>query len=140
VASPVRTRIVWEQLGWRPAPGVRAPGRDEGPVSLLVIAPWCPDCEEAARELEGVSAAGRPVWLVGEFAEPEDTLAFVRRHRLDWPVLLGTHRKDEIARNQARFRQLREALGDPRRWGVPTWIEGRLRNGWLEVERLNYPA
>lgn len=139
-SSASKARIHWDQLGWRPSTGVRPPGFNEEGVSILVVAPWCPDCEQAALELKGVSATGKPLWLAGEFAEPADTLAFVKRHGLDWPVLLGTGSKDEISRNQARFRHLREAFGDTRRWGVPTWIEGRVRNGWLEVTKLDWPA
>jgi hypothetical protein len=139
-ALNLRLRIPWAQLGWVPADPERAPGLDAGRISILVIAPWCPDCEETARELQGVPARGQSLWIAGEFAEPADTLAFVKRHGLDWPVLLGARSKDETARDAARFRHLREGAVDTRRWRGPLWIEGEIRAGWLEVDRLEWPS
>lgn len=80
-----------------------------------------------------------PIWLVGEFSPSEDTLAFAEEFDLRWPVLVGTSEKSETARVAARFRQVRSAWGDGRRWGVPLWIEGRIVNGWLEVSRVHWP-
>jgi hypothetical protein len=77
---------------------------------------------------------------VGEFAPRAEVQAFAREYGITWPLLFGQARKSEAARNVARFRQVREALGDRRHWGVPLWIQGRLVNGWLEVDEVTYPA
>jgi hypothetical protein len=80
-------------------------------------------------------------FLVGEFASPSDIMAFAERY---WPgglpVLAGTSEKSDVARVHARFRQLRTAFGDARKWGVPTVIQGELRNGRLLVKKLFDPS
>jgi hypothetical protein len=131
-------RIPLAQLGWRALKGPE-PTFNEGPVSLLVIAPWCPDCQEIAAALPKDPAPDRATWLIGEFAPAEDVLLYSDRAGLQWPILHGTVTKDELARNEARFRHLREAAGDKRRWGVPLWIEGRIENGWLIAAELRWP-
>ena len=132
--------IWFAQLGWTVLRGEYTPA--DGPVEFRVVAPWCPDCEDWGPKLsQGIPPDGRPVVLVGEFARSEEILAFADRY---WPkslpVLQGTSEKSEIARIQARFRQIRAALGDPRKWGVPSVIQGRLFNGRLLVENLFDPS
>jgi hypothetical protein len=135
-----QARILWPQLGWRPGPNGRAPSFSEGKVAFLVVAPWCPDCRELGPKAHGEAPKDRPVWLVGEFGPEEEVSAFAREFGLgDWPLLLGTSAKDEPSRNEARFRHIREAFGDPRRWGVPLWIEGEIENGWLAATRVRWP-
>lgn len=125
--------IPWAQLGWA---GECPP---EGPVAILVIAPWCPDCREHAPRYARSTPRGRRAWLAGEFAPEAEVEAFARELGIGWPRLQGTHAKTEQARLEARFRQLREAAGDVRKWGVPLWVEGRLENGVLRAERLEWP-
>jgi len=137
------TKILWPQLGWRPlgsSPGaVLQPPVTDGTVGFFVVAPWCPDCREAAARLPSTLPEGMPIWLVGEFAPVEETIAFAREFNLSWPILIGTSEKTEVARNAAKFRQIRSAWGDGRKWGLPLWIEGRIAHGWLEVSRVHWP-
>jgi hypothetical protein len=132
--------IWFAQLGWTVLRGKFAPV--DGPVEFRVVAPWCPDCEEwGPRLTQGLPVDGRPVVLVGEFATPEAVLAFADRFwPAGFPVLHGTREKSEIARIQARFRQVRAAFGDVRKWGVPSVIQGQLFNGRLLVENLFDPT
>ena len=41
----------------------------DGPLRILVVTPWCPDCEEGVPRLASKLAAKRTV-VAGEFAEP----------------------------------------------------------------------
>jgi hypothetical protein len=142
--------VSWSALGWNPVPGRESgPGPDAGPVAFVVIAPWCEDCREIAPRLRHwvmqltreSQATGSPlVHLVGEFASVGEITAFAEEFGLTWPILTGTSEKTEGAREQARFRDLREAWGDPRKWGVPLWIEGRLARGVLAVQSLRWPG
>jgi thiol-disulfide isomerase/thioredoxin len=124
--------ILWDQLEWTGP----APARDAGPVAFFVIAPWCPDCREAAPRFSKVSPKGVSTYLVGEFSSPEDVAAFAAEYALDWPILAGQGEKSELSRQRARFKQLRDASGDERRWGLPLLIVGRLENGWLVADRI----
>lgn len=136
----MKCKILWPQLGWRAPKSSREPEFDEGPVGFMVVSPWCPDCHTIAARLaesgERAIPKGMPVWLVGEFAPEKEVRAFAREYKLKWPLLFGTPSKDNVSLNEARFRDLRLSAGDTRRWGVPTWIEGEIRNGWLLVERV----
>ena len=132
--------IPLEQLGWKAELGF-LPDREQGAVSFLVVAPWCPDCQEIGEHLraEKPDPDAPPCWLVGEFAPASETLAFAKRHQLRWPVLSGTNEKSKTAINEAKFTQIRKSMGDSRTWGVPTWIQGQIKNGWLHVERVDWP-
>jgi hypothetical protein len=137
---PHKADIWLAQLGWTALRGQMP--RGDGPVEFRVIAPWCPDCvdwgPEVSRNLPG---EGRAVFLVGEFAQAREILGYAEKHwPAELPVLHGTTEKSEIARISARFRQMRTALGDARKWGVPTVIQGRLFNGRLLVENLFDPS
>ncbi len=131
--------IVWERLGWRPLPGHAAPDPSEGRIALAVVAPWCPDCLEAGHRLLDEAPPGRKCWLVGEFTGAAELQAFAGAFHLPWPNLLGQREKSEESRQQARFRGIREAWGDTRHWGLPLWIEGELRNGFLFVGSVRWP-
>jgi hypothetical protein len=138
----VNPRILWAQLGWRECePGSKFNPSGAKKVSFLVIAPWCPDCRDGASwfRAQAKKAKGSEIWVVGEFAPLSETLAFKREFGISWPALCGTREKSELARNEARFRALREAAGDTRKWGLPLWIQGRLKQGWLTAERLAWP-
>ncbi len=132
---------IWiAQLGWTALRGQMPLG--DGPVEFRIIAPWCPDCVDWGPEIaSNLPGDGRAVFLVGEFALASEILAYAERH---WPsglpVLHGTSEKSEIARISARFRQMRAAFGDARKWGVPTVIQGHLFNGRLLVENLFDPS
>ncbi len=65
---------------------------------------------------------------MGEFGPVADLEAFAAELGSEWPLLAGTETKDEMAR------------GDTRRWGLPVWIRGQIRHGWLEVFEVSWPA
>lgn len=129
-------KICWQDLGWNPLDGAQSLKDDLGAVAFLVVAPWCPDCQEQVSEFYVQAPMDRPVWLVGEFASADDLRKFAQDHGVHWPMLQGTTSKSEESLNQARFREIRAAFGDTRRWGLPTWIEGRIDGEWLIVERM----
>ena len=131
--APREARIRWEQLGWRAPLGGPAPAFNQAPVGFLVVAPWCPDCQELGQAWKALVRPGQACWLVGEFTPESELQAFRQALGVDWPILLGTSSKTQLAWIEARFRQLRAAFGDSRRWGLPTWIEGRLEHGSLVV-------
>jgi hypothetical protein len=133
-------RLPWIQLGWGPNGRDGAPAFEQGPLSLVIVAPWCPDCEAVAPGLKEAIPSGHPLWLVGEFASRAEVDTWADRHGLPWPRLYGETEKSEASRARARFRQLREAWGDSRHWGLPLWIHGRIRNGQLLVEDVTWPA
>ncbi len=135
--SPPHKADIWlAQLGWTALRGQMP--RGDGPVEFRIIAPWCPDCVDWGPEIaHGLPKDGRAVFLVGEFAQAGEVLEYAKSHwPAELPVLHGTAEKSEIARISARFRQMRAAFGDVRKWGVPTVIQGRLFNGRLLVENL----
>ena len=136
----VLTDIWLVQLGWAPLRG--ALPVSDGPVEFRVVAPWCTDCQDwGPRVSEGVQGAEHPIFLVGEFSPAADIMEYTERYWLPGlPVLAGTSEKSEVARIQARFRQLRAAVGDGRKWGVPTVIQGEIRNGRLLVKKLFDPS
>lgn len=133
--------LSWAQLGWWPFGSDRAgrappslPGIHPGDrVAFLVVAPWCPDCQELvpAMILDGFAEQALPgkTWLVGEFAPERAVAEFARERELHWPLLCGTQEKTEIARMEARFASVRRAFGDTRYWGLPTYIEAVVQPG-----------
>jgi hypothetical protein len=129
--APREARIRWEQLGWHPPAGEPGPGLEASNVGFLVVAPWCPDCQDLGSVWKKLQAQSRTCWLVGEFASAGELQEYRGRLGISWPFLLGTQSKTELTRLDARFRQIRGAFGDDRRWGVPSWIEGRIEHGWL---------
>ncbi len=132
-------RMPWAQLGWSP---VRGPfDASDGPLRVLVVAPWCPDCVEVLPVLARALDRGRPV-VAGEFAPVPEFMEFCEKSGVSSaiPLLAGTSFKSEQARNEARFRQLRAAFGDTRKWGVPSLLEGRLENGVFVVEKFTDPS
>lgn len=131
-------RIPWAQLGWVVDPQSNQGDPERGPIRILVISPWCPDCVEATPAFRELRSEGRsPVYLAGEFAPPEAIRQFARDHHLEFPLLFGNPEKTQIARIQARFHQIRTAFGDTRTWGVPALIQGRIELGVLAVTDLN---
>jgi len=133
--SGVSVRISWAQLGWHPVRGSFE--ASDGPLRVLVVAPWCPDCVETLPDLARTLDRGRSV-VAGEFAPATEFMDFCEKSGVSStiPLLGGTFFKSEQARNEARFRQLRAAFGDTRKWGVPSLFEGRLENGVFVVGKF----
>lgn len=59
------------------------------PVVLNVFASWCPPCKEEAPVLRRAAASGARVVGLSYADVASDTESFVKRFRLDYPVLRG---------------------------------------------------
>lgn len=134
MTKPKTYKIAWARMGWSLLPGSEMPS--EGPISVLVVSPWCPDCQSLLPKAVKEAPPGMPM-IAGEFAAATEIERFVRDAGISWPIAAGTSMKDENSRNLARFREIRQCFGDSRTWGVPTWIEGELKNGWFTVHRAS---
>jgi hypothetical protein len=149
--SSMKFQIKWHGLGWWPASSERV-GRAPSPlpqakagdrVAFLVVAPWCPDCQELVAGFEKSPWARRVVpertWVVGEFDSEASVSEFASV--LGLPLLFGTVEKSVAARNEARFGEIRRYFGDSRTWGVPSWLEAEVQSeGSLLFDRAEWPA
>lgn len=98
----------------------------QGMTLVVFFAPWCNNSIAAADPLMQLykrwSARGLHVVAVGEFAPTAEIAAFAKHHSWDFPVLAGAPEKDEgEARTHATLYRLRTAMGDPRKWGTPSF-------------------
>lgn len=132
--------LPWAQLGWSPEDGAAGPLSEDGPIGILVLAPWCPDCIELSHRVKAIlrcfSGPRLPfqrIWIAGEFVAADAMRDWARDQDWEAPLLFGSREKTETARNQANFRLIRAAAGDGRKWGLPLWIEGELDRGTLNV-------
>ena len=137
--SATSARMPWAQLGWRVLRGGFHP--DDGPLRVLVVASWCPDCIVSLPAL-APGLPGQGTVIAGEFCSVEEIVDFCGKSGVseEVPLLAGTDVRTEPARIEARFRQLRVAFGDARKWGVPTLLEGRLEHGVFVVEKFSDPS
>jgi peroxiredoxin len=103
--------------------------RAETPVVLLTIfAEWCDNCGYEAPELVDLHRRfgdrGFAIVARSEYSHPAEVTAFVERHGIRYPVILGSanpDRQDEDAvRTITLHYRVRRALGDEdRKWGTP---------------------
>ncbi len=96
------------------------------PFKFLILsyfAEWCGNCNYEAPLLRDLyqKYSSRGLQIVGrsEYSELKKVKQFMAKHKIPYPVIVGSIEKSEQARLNTFLLVLRKALGDQRNWGTP---------------------